>query len=419
MAEFIALDGLEYDDVKAGPLDGVLSPPYDVVDEPLRRTLSLRSPYNIVHLILPQAGAGRDAYQAAAAILQDWRGGGVLRPAGRALYLLEQDFEVSGRRLVRTALLGRIRLSPWREGGVYPHEVTLPKPKADRLNLYRATHVQPGPVFALFEDRQGAAAALAGEVKAAGVRREVDGPEGAHDRIWKVTDARTIALFEKAMVRARFFIADGHHRYETALAYREELAAGRRLPDDHPANFIMTAAVPFGDPGLVILPTHRLVKAAGRDVESAVQSLREDYDVALSDASRVEAVMRPSASTIALYAAGQWRVLTLKKGPREALVAEAGRLMADLNVYEARRLVLSRFFDDVDEAVAREKIRYTHEIAEAVSRVDSGEFDAGVVLAPVSVEVMAAVAAEGLTMPPKSTYFYPKIPTGVALNPLG
>ncbi len=419
MKDFIALSGIEYDVAKAGDFSTLLSPPYDVVDESLRSRLAARNPYNVVRIILPEPSGSMDRYQAAAALVKTWQEAGVLAGGGRAFYVLEQRFELEGRLRTRTALLGRLRLSPWRENGVFPHEVTLPKPKADRLSLYRAAHVQPGPVFALFRDQRGAVATAMDEAKKSVPYRVADGPLRDEDRVWKISDQSTIDLLENALAGEHFFIADGHHRYETALAYREETARGASLPEDHPANFALAAVVTFDDPGLVILPTHRLVRLdSGASIAGALDGLARDYDIEEVRAVDARDALNATSAPIVLYSAKRWRFLRLKDGAREALVKEAGALMAGINVYEARSRVLSCFFPNVDKAADEEHIGYTHDLDDAIAGVDGGGWDAAVMLAPLSVSTVAAVASAGSIMPPKSTFFYPKIPTGIVLNPL-
>jgi len=419
MADFQPLCGIEYNTDIAGDFEELISPPYDVIDRKMRRRFAEKSPYNIVRLILPEPSDGLDRYQAAGRLVKEWLDRGVLVKSGRAFYVLEQRFEMGGAELVRTAIIGRVRLGPWRENGVYPHEVTLPKPKADRLNLYRATRLQPGPVFSLFEDKGAKAAEILRRLKTSPPYRTVRGPEGTTDRVWKITDGKTTAALVKVCAEERFFVADGHHRYETALAYRDEIASRRSLPPQHPANFVLTAAVPFDDPGLVILPTHRLLKFADPDIMAkALRALEEDYLVDNEDNIDEESMASRLPGAIAVYTGGEWYVLRMKEETRESFRKEAGELMAGLNVYEVRKRVLNRFFDDVDEAVASERITYTHDLHDAIRGVDRKTSDAAVILSPLSVRTMAQVARAGRTMPPKSTYFYPKMPTGVVLKPL-
>jgi uncharacterized protein (DUF1015 family) len=416
MTEFKALDGIEYDVAKAGDLADLLSPPYDVISADARKLLADRSPNNIIHLLIPQAEGSLDRYEAAGRLIDRWRAEGVLADAGKAFYILEQSFRLHGESHVRTALLGRIRLGAWRESGVYPHEVTLPRPKADRLNLYRAARVQPGPIFTLAEDRDHVVADVMDRVRNTAPSREADGPEEAHDRIWKISDADTIAELEAAFSDEPLFIADGHHRYETALAYRNELAEASGLAADHPANFVLAAVVPMADPGLFMLPTHRLLKIDDpAAVDKAIAALEADYVV-----TRIEGANEAAfASTdTALYANGACYTLAMREEAARRLEGELGAVMAPLNVNTALRIILPRFFTDVQAAIDEERIAYTHEMTEAAASVDAGEADVALLMAPLPVETVAAVSRGGATLPPKSTYFYPKLPTGVVLNPL-
>ncbi len=419
MVEFRALEALEYSE-EAGAFEDLISPPYDVIDAAARAKLAAKNAHNIVHVILPEASGGMDKYAAAGALVKRWRSDGVLVAGGRAFYVIEQTFASGGKKRVRTALLGQARLAAWREGGIHPHEVTLPKPRADRMNLYKATGVVPGPCFSLFEDAQGTVRALVEKIKTRSPYRVADGPEGSYDRIWKVTGEEETAAITEAFEGEDFFIADGHHRYETALAYRDELAKAGKLADSHPANFVLMGVVPFDDAGLVMLPTHRLLCLEGeRSVTESMEALASDYEMekveSLEAFSRVD---EQAPAPIALYDGKASYLLKMKAASRRAFVAEAGEVMAGLNVYEAREKVMGKFFGDVAGAIAAEHVKYTHSVQEALEAVDRKTCAAALILSPISVRQMAEVASAGRTMPPKSTYFYPKLPTGVAIKPL-
>ncbi len=419
MSEFLAFDGLEYDTATAGALCRLLAPPYDAISPRLRSELAGGSPYNVVHVTLGEPADGLDRYQAAGRLVRRWRQEGALVRGGRAFYLLEQRFERGGESLVRTAIIGHVRLGPWGASGIYPHEVTLSKPKEDRLKLYCATQLQPGPVFLLFEEKDSRVYDYMRQLSQAPPSHTARGPEGADDRIWKITDAATIASLEESLAGKRFFVADGHHRYETALAYRDHVASCGRLPADHPANFVLAAAVSFSDPGLCILPTHRLLHLQDpARLPGALDTLEKDYRIEPAGRMDSSADRGLSPGTIALYTPGRWRLLRLKDEARDRLSAGVGAAAARLNVIEVRYCILEKFFDDVDAAVADERIRYTHDIDEALRQVDSHSSEAAVILSAIQVSDMAAAAIAGELMPPKSTYFFPKIPTGIVQKPL-
>jgi len=418
VVDFKPLQGLEFDTAVAGDFGSLISPPYDVVNATLRQKLVAANQYNIVRITLPEAQGDLDRYAAAAKLAQDWQARGVLKQGPLAFYVVEQRFASHHIEYTRTAIGGHLRLAPWREGGVYPHEVTLPRPKADRLSLYRSTRMQHGPVFSLFEDAGGAISRIVGRVKSGQVYREAEGPEGSYDRVWRVTDAGTLDELQKLFAKEKFFIADGHHRYETALAYRNEVASGKALPADHPANFVLMFAVPFDDPGVVILPTHRLLCLDGDATAMGLGALSADYEIRDATLEDLGDVCSTPCETIGLYYCGGMHLLRMKEASREGFRGAVGELMADLNVFEVKEKVLPAFFSNVSAAIDQERIKYTHDLAEATSRIDAGECAVALVLAPITVRQMAKIASAGRTMPPKSTYFYPKLPTGVVMKAL-
>jgi len=420
MVDFRPLEAFEYSP-SAGPLEALIAPPYDVIDPEMRRRLAAKSPYNIVHLSLPQPEGGLDRYSAAARTLARWMNEKVLVRSEPAFYVIQQEFQMGRGLFTRTGILGEVRLVPWRQG-IYPHEITLPKPKEDRLNLYRATRVVPGPAFSLFADKSAELRSILTQVKSAAPYRVCKGPEGSVDTIWKVTGAAVPARISAAFAREDFFIADGHHRYETALAFRDELARMGPLPPAHPANFVLTCAVPFDDEGLVVLPTHRLLAldspSAARD---AIAALRADYDIDQADRLLLrdyDLVRTSVPSPVALYADHAGHLLKIRQVSGDRFSRAAGSVMAAVNTYEVLKMVLPRFYGDVQQAVDGERIAYSHDAELAMCLVDSGQFQAAVILAPLGVRTVAQVASSGNVMPPKSTYFYPKLPTGVVVKPL-
>ena len=420
MVDFRPLEAYEYNTSIAGEIGDLIAPPYDVIDEAGRNALAAKSPYNIVHITLPQAEGGLDKYQAAGRKLHGWLEERILAPGGRAFYVIEQTFDLGGRTYIRTGILGRALLGPWRESGIYPHELTLPKPREDRFRLYKATKVVPGPSFSLFEDVSGEGRRIVGEIRKRPPYWSAQGPEGSFDRVWKITEPLDIEGISAALKGEKFFIADGHHRYETALAYRDELAARGELTPGHPASFVLMCVVPFDDEGLVVLPTHRLLLLRGeRPVEAAIGALKEDYSLKhVPSLEAFEGTGEKAPSQVALYTPRQAYLLNMTEVTRKVFVGRVGRTMAAVNTFEVIEKVMPRFFRDVNAAVATEQVKYTHSLKEALERVDGGAFQAAIILAGIPVRRIAEVASSGQTMPPKSTYFYPKLPTGVAVMPL-
>src|SRR5262245_49680098 len=269
MADVQAFRALRYDLARVGNLSDVIAPPYDVIDASLQHALYDRSPHNVVRLILnqelPEDSATNNRYTRAAQALRNWQQDGVLvQDSARSLYVYHQDFEVEGRRYTRKGFMARVRLEPFGQGRIYPHEETLSGPKADRLNLFHATSMNLSQVLGLFPDKQGEVQAKLDAAVGRALPIQAVDHLGVVSKLWPVTNQQTISAITGLMGPKPIFIADGHHRYETALRYLEEKKQpGEVTGPDHPTNFVLMMLVSMHDPGLVILPTHRLVSGVG------------------------------------------------------------------------------------------------------------------------------------------------------------
>ncbi len=267
----------------AGRIEDLVAPPYDVISSADRERLAGRSPRNMVHLTLPEgpveAGLLADRYARAAEILDEWLASGEVEvEAEPSMTVVREVFEHDGRELARTGVETAVRLSAYGEGDVFPHERTLSAPRADRLNLMRATRAQPGPVFMLVPDEEGDLREAIAAASAREPDHDISGPDDAKRRAWIERDRGKLAAIERAMAGRPAIIADGHHRYETALAYRDELAISGGDPGE--AAFVLAHIVPIGDPGLVVQPTHRAVGRGGcADTEAFLAKLAESFDV--------------------------------------------------------------------------------------------------------------------------------------------
>lgn len=380
------------------PLEALIAPPYDVMDEADRAAYARRHAQNIVHLILPRGGA--DPYARAAELLAEWRRTGILVPdPSPAVYVVRQRFRLApgGPILARTGLVAAVAAEPFSAGRVKPHERTHAGPKQDRLALLRATATVCEALLFLSRDRDGllrqglaAAASAAPDATA-----ELEGVEIA---LWRVGGATAESLAAAAGSEP-LYIADGHHRYETAVAYRS---------GEPGARWTVGVVVPLGDPGLVILPTHRIVGAAptGRLPER------------LARIGEVEPLGSPDRAPEALEQAGPGTVVLvlaetayrLRRPPWDAPeLAGLPAAVRALDVAWVDAVVLPAL---AGEARA---IRYTPRAAEAVEAVRQGAAPAAVLLRPPSVEAVLAVADAGGVMPPKATFFLPKVPSGLVL----
>jgi uncharacterized protein (DUF1015 family) len=381
-----------------------VAPPYDVISEAERQDLLARSPHNAVRLELPA-----EPYEAVADVIADWTARGVLgRPERPGVVAWTQTFEQDGARRERRTLLGTVGLEPYEARVVRPHERTHSGPKEDRLRLYRAVRTHVSPVFGLYPDPEGAAWAAAGVSGEPEAVFTSDAGTVEH-RVWWIDDpARLEAV--AAVLRDRWIlIADGHHRYETALAYQAERRAEDGDDGPHAYDGVLMGLTALDDPGLVVLPTHRVLTrwpegGAGRLDARPVEGLD-----ALLAALAAAPEDRP---TLGLVTPGGMSLLTT------GLPAGAGagdRL--DVAVLEREVLVPDLGADQA--ALAHDGVlSYTKDASEAAALVASGRAAAAFVLRPIPKSAVAAVAEAGDTMPQKSTYFAPKLLTGVAFHSL-
>src|SRR4051794_20901232 len=286
MADIRAFRAHRYDLGRVGALSDVVAPPYDVIDPALQQALYDRSRYNVIRPILnkeePTDTESNNRYTRSAGCLREGMRDDVLvQDSARSLYVYHQDFEVEGRRYTRKGFLARVRLEPFGSGRIYPHEETLAGPKADRLKLFSATHMNLSPVFGLYPDSEGAVNAELDRAVARSLPLEATDHLGVVSRLWPVHDQHAVSAVTGLLSPRPVFIADGHHRYETGLRYLEERrAAGEVKGEDDPANFILMMLVSMSDPGLVILPTHRLISGLGElRCEKLAELLRPHFDV--------------------------------------------------------------------------------------------------------------------------------------------
>src|SRR5947209_3237251 len=265
MADIRAFRAYRYDLGRVGALGDVIAPPYDVIDPALQQALYDRSPYNVVRLILnkeePTDTEADNRYTRAAACLRDWQRDDVLvQDSARSLYVYHQEFEVEGQRFTRRGFMARVRLEPFGQGKIYPHEGTMSGPKADRLKLFRATAMNLSQVFGLYPDEDGRVQGQLDRAVGRSLPLEATDHLGVVSRLWPVTDQKVVSAVTGLMGPKPVFIADGHHRYETALRYLEERRLAGEVRDAEAApNFVLMMLVSMSDPGLVILPTHRLI----------------------------------------------------------------------------------------------------------------------------------------------------------------
>ncbi len=428
MADLRPFRGLRYRADVVGDVASVLAPPYDVIDAERQAALHEASPYNVVRLELgqerPGDGLEENRYTRAAVALSEWRSSRALAQEERpAFYVYVHEFEHEGRRHKRTALLGRVRLAPWEAGSVRPHEETMRGPKEDRLQLLRHLRTNVSPIFALYRDPNG----QVGRLLPSDDRPLLDTttPDGGHHTLFALTDATANDDISTALRDVPLYVLDGHHRYETALAYRDERrAVGGDWSGDVPENFVLVAITSVDDPGLVLLPTHRLVRPPSLPPD-VVQRLERFFHVEDTTPKSYDgtALLRLLAR---LKAGGSFGALGLEEGRLHLLTLRESALVRSL-MPERSQVWQALDVSSLEYAVLRETlgitsdtpdtIAYTEDPAHALREVESGRWPLAFLLNPTRVDQILAVADAGERMPAKSTYFYPKLATGLVLNP--
>ncbi len=425
MANVQPLRGLRYS--RAHSRAGVYAPPYDVIDPAMRRALLAADPYNVVGIDLGPKPDDPAWYAEAAATKRRWLGEGVLaRDAQPAFYGYQQTFRVpTGETLVRTGLIGRVELRAWGDG-VHPHERTRLGPRADRLALMRATGAQTSPVFGMYHDPRGDATRWL--VPPSDPLLDFVDAEGVRQVFWAITDAQATQAITAALAEREIVIADGHHRYETALAYR----TGRREAEGDPAgvqpyDYALMYLAAAEDPGLRILATHRVVSGPDESFGAGalLGGVQRHFDARRAEGAAPlhEAIAQSAGDGVAIgmcLPGGERWVLRLR-APEAALQAAEGHMAPDLALLDVavlQNLILAPLLGLTAEVLAAtERVSYTIHEDEACRAVTGGAL-AAFILNPTSMDQVWRTALHGVTMPQKSTYFYPKLLTGLVFNPL-
>ncbi len=422
MPRLMPIRGLRYTE-RAGPLDQLLAPPFDVIGEDERARLAGRSPWNAVRLELGESGPDRDA--AVAAELARWIAEGVLaRDAEPMLYVYEQAFTEDGAEHRRRALVCGVESQPWEAGAVKPHEFTLSAPRADRLRLLRATRTQFSPIFMLARDRSGQLATLLADTAAGGAPDMAGASGGVAHRLWALPAERAVLRPIAPLLSESFYVADGHHRYETALAYRRWLAEREgELAPDHPARFVMAGVVPADDAGLIVRPLHRHVpRPAPADWEARLAPVFAVEETAAAlEAEALEALRAtaPEAIVALNLAPGRAHLLRPRGAEAVAAIAPAGssaRWAGEPPIL-LRYGALVPLWGISDEEFRAGAVTFTHETS-AVLEALRARGGAGFLLQPVAAGEVMALADGGERLPQKSTFYHPKLGTGLVFAPL-
>jgi uncharacterized protein (DUF1015 family) len=437
MAEIQAFRGWRYDLGHIGALSHVVAPPYDVIDPALQDQLYKKHPANAIRLELNRDEPGDDAtnnrYTRAAWFFRNWRREGVLvQEANPAIYVYYQTFSLGDRTMTRRGFIARLRLEPFGSGTVFPHEETHPSAKEDRLKLMQACHANFSPIFALFPDTAAEAGRLLDDSIAGQPALVAEDHLGVKHQLWPVTDVGRLARFTALLGDKPVFIADGHHRYETALNYRQWLATQGPLDAQHPANYVMAAFVSMADEGLVVLPTHRLFRGlpawnASQLCEKLQGYFRtrivgEGADLAVTLWGQMATDGQQGQLALFTSADQRWTLAQITpEGQRlmDRLAADHSPPWRQLGVAILHRLVVEHLF----HATSLPTPRYVHLVEEVVHGLEHGDESAqpyplAALVMPATVEHIQQVSQAGERMPAKSTYFYPKLLTGLVFHAL-
>ncbi|MDO9556712.1 MAG: DUF1015 domain-containing protein [Coriobacteriia bacterium] len=409
----------------------LIAPPYDVISVEQREALLAKDPHNIVALELPEGpldpNAPGNRYETGAARWIEWSEQNILvKDLAPAIYVLEQSWEHDGRHVRRRALVGAIELRPFSDGVVLPHERTLPKALDDRLRMTRACAANLSQVFGLFTDPAGETDPVFENAMRSEPISQATDTDGVLSRLWAIHDTHVIEQIHVFMAPKQIFIADGHHRYTTALAYRDERRAEDAARDithaEAPAyDFVMMALVNMDDPDLLVLPTHRVARAEGAfDTAAFWTALGEYFDVTDLPSGHPSALLASSTRTtfIVKSADGTTRLVSLKSDidPATVIATEHRNNWKRLDVAILQELILKPLLGiHPDDPSTLERLTFVKDAHDAL-KVPGG--DVAFVVNPTRMEQLRAVALDGDTMPQKSTYFYPKLLSGLLMKSL-
>ena len=408
----------------AGDISKNVCPPYDIISEEERLGYISDSGNNIIRLEKP---VGEDAYKKAQELYLSWRKSGILENDEKSgFYVYEEEFEALGKTKKIRGIFARVKLEEFSKGIVLPHEETLSKAKVDRFELMRATRCNFSPVYSMYSDPERKVTSKLDNLGKPEI--EFVAKDGVIQRLWKIDDEKTVAEIEKAFETKQLFIADGHHRYETALNFRNHLLEeGVIKSDTENAGYIMMMLIDMENDGLVVFPTHRIVRDLDNfNTEKALEKIKEYFDVCEIDINDAEKVLSDNTDkkVFVMYDGEKSYLLTLvdtQKAQEKLCEMNKGHTKAytDLDVTVLHSLILENVLGIDKENMANQiNLGYTRDIEEAVQTVKSKKANCAFLINPTLVSQIKDAALAGEKMPQKSTYFYPKLITGLVMNEL-
>ena len=421
MAEIKAFKGLRYTE-KAGGICSLCCPPYDIISKEERARFLETNPFNIIRLELPEAlsdNSETDVYAAAGDYLRDWLGKGILKnDDDENIYVYEMEFEVYNTKKSVTGFISLVKLEEFSKGIILPHEETLSKAKTDRFNLMKATSCNFSQIYSLYMDGDRSVSDMLEGIRKDAPANTFADCNGVTHKLWVVNDPAFIEKIADLMAEKKLYIADGHHRYETALNYRNTGEKGT-------ADYVPMMLVNMENEGLVVFPTHRIVRDLKNYEQGEIISKCGEYFEIITNLNRekaenaIDEAYKNNKKAFILYSGdNNYTSLTLKDiDIMKAFLPEASTALRGLDVSVLHTLVLERIFGIDKENMANQKnLTYTRIADEAIAEVDGKRANCCFLLNPTRVEEIRDVAMAGEKMPQKSTYFYPKLTTGLVMN---
>ncbi len=426
MAQISAFKGLRFDTNAAGEIKSLCCPPYDIISEEQRLQFLSNNENNIIRLELPKDG--ENPYATAKEVLKTWEDKGILmREAKPALYVYEEEFTAYSKRNSIKGLICRLKVEEFSKGVVLPHEFTLSKAKEDRLNLMKATNCNFSQIYGLYMDEEHTSLSTIDALSKGAPDMEFTDEDNITHRMWIVTDEKAIEKLTNDFCERKIYIADGHHRYETALNYRNYCREQGISKEGDAQDYQMIFLCDMGHPGLVVFPTHRIVRdLESFDKDSVLTKCAEYFDIEkFTTADGMEQTLADKDAqgkkAFGFYTGeGEWYLLTLKDiSIMDSLLPELSEASRQLDVTVLHTLILEKIFGIDKENMAQQiNLTYTKFFEEALCVVDESKAQCSFVLNPTKVTEIRDVASAGEKMPQKSTYFYPKMITGMVMNKL-
>lgn len=425
MAEIKAFKGLRYTE-KAGDIKALCCPPYDIVNEAQRNALIEKNDHNLIRLELPVMGGSEDMtpYREAAATLRGWLNEEILkRDEKEGIYIYEMEFSVRGQSYKVKGFVSLVKLEPFSAGVILPHEETLSKAKTDRFNLMKAAGCNFSQIYSLYMDEGGSVFSIIEEASKGAPDAEFTDDENVTHRMWNIFDTGTIRKITEYMADKKLYIADGHHRYETALNYQRYVQDN--LDEAGTGDYVAMMLVNMENDGLVVFPTHRIVRDLdGFDYKAVCEKCSEYFEVTpylnreKGEIGLENAYKNGEKAFVMFTGDNNYTLLKLRDiSVMDKLLPEGCKALRQLDVSVLHTLVLERIFGIDKENMAKQvNLTYTRSADEAIAAVDGQRANCCFLLNPTRVEEIRDVAAAGDKMPQKSTYFYPKLTTGLVMN---